>query len=344
MLHILPHLAHSDSVNSLTPVRVITIGETMAMVTSAYAEPLARAVELRPDAGGAESNVASHLAALGVRAAWVSALGDDVLGQRVRDIITDRGVDTRWVIFDVTARTGVYFKDPGNGVLYYRDGSAASRLGPHSIDAIRLEAADVVHISGITPALSPSCAALTDTAIGRVTASQALMSFDVNYRPALWPDGTAANTLRALARRADIVFTGLDEAHDLWGCERAQDVRAVLPEPTRLIVKDGGIDAVEFDHSTGDDTCTSTPAIATQVVEAVGAGDAFAAGYLAALLHDAAPAARLRCGHERARLVLSSTSDFTPEPALPGATTAPSQPGTRPLSPQTNRPTERATR
>lgn len=301
------------------PPRLITLGETMTMVTPARAESLATAEDIRLHPGGAESNVACHAAELGVPSAWVSALGDDVLGHRVCRSIAGHGVDVRWVVFDADAPTGVYFKEPGRGVLYYRAGSAASRMGPDTVADVPLEAADVVHVSGITPALSASCAALLETVFARVAASGATLSFDVNHRPALWAEGAAAPALRALADRADLVFVGLDEARALWGCATPADVRALLPGPGRLVVKDGDVGATEL----GPEGSVFEAAIPTEVVEPVGAGDAFAAGYLAALIRGAGPRERLRAGHGRARLVLLSTSDFV--------SVGPSTPRTEPV-------------
>jgi len=289
---------------------MITLGETMALVTPAHAEPLRVAREVRLLIGGAESNVAMHAAQLGVPTAWVSALGDDALGARVRDEVAGRGVDTRWVTMDPNAPTGVYFKDPGHGVLYYRRGSAAARMSPASVAGVPLEHAEVVHLSGITPALSASCAALIDTVIDRVALGPGVLAFDVNHRAALWAPGAAASALLPLARRADLVFVGLDEAECLWHTATADDVRALLPEPTTLVVKDGDVGATEYRRAAGADHRTFVPAVPTDVVEAVGAGDAFAAGYLTALLQGAEAAARLQGGHQRALLVLQSTSDF----------------------------------
>ena len=289
---------------------MITLGETMALITPAHAEPLRAAREVRLLTGGAESNVAMHAAQLGVPTAWVSAVGDDALGARVRDEVAGRGVDTRWVTMDPNAPTGVYFKDPGHGVLYYRRGSAAARMSPASVAGVPLEHAEVVHLSGITPALSASCAALIDTVIDRVALGPGVLAFDVNHRAALWAPGAAASALLPLARRADLVFVGLDEAECLWHTATADDVRALLPEPTTLVVKDGDVGATEYRRAAGADHRTFAPAIPTEVVEAVGAGDAFAAGYLAALLQGADAAARLQGGHQRAHLVLQSTSDF----------------------------------
>ena len=160
---------------------------------------------------------------------------------------------------------------------------------------VPLEDAEVVHLSGITPALSASCAALIDTVIDRVAAGPGTLAFDVNHRAALWAPGAAASALLPLARRADLVFVGLDEAECLWHTATADDVRALLPEPTTLVVKDGDVGATEFRRAARRRRPhVRAPAIRIEVVEAVGAGDAFAAGYLAALLQGADAAARLQ--------------------------------------------------
>ncbi|KRE26335.1 carbohydrate kinase [Agromyces sp. Soil535] len=283
----------------------------MALVAPALAEPLETAADFHLDPGGAEANVASHLTALGRRAAWAGAVGDDALGRRIVRQLADRGVDTRWVTADADAPTGVYFKDPGRGVRYYRQGSAASRLGPSFVAGLPLGGVRLLHLSGITPALSPSCDALVDALLDAAAAAGVPVSFDVNHRPALWTStDAAARRLRALAGRVDLVFVGLDEAAGLWGAETADDVRALLPGPPIVVVKDGGVGATGFDA----DRAVHEPALAAEVVEAVGAGDAFAAGYLAEWLGGAPPAERLRAGHERAVLVLGDTADF---PRLP---------------------------
>lgn len=304
----------SNSAAAETPAAIpalIALGETMALVTPRDATRLSDADEVRLTIGGAESNVAAHVAALGQRTAWVSALGDDALGHRVHRTVTAQGVDTRWVSFDPDAPTGVYFKDPGHGVLYYRAGSAASRMSAVSIAEVPLEDAEIVHISGITPALSASCAALIDAVVDRVTAAdRGSLSFDANHRAALWEASVAAPVLLDLANRSDIVFVGLDEAHTLWGCRTPDDVRALVPAAAHLVVKDGDVGATEF----SDAGTVFVPAIPTEVVEAVGAGDAFAAGWLAAKLADDASEERLQAGHRRAHLVLQSTEDVPDSP------------------------------
>lgn len=292
--------------------RVLCLGETMSLVTPAAAEPLETARQFRVESAGAESNVAFHLAALGREVTWLGRLGDDALGRRVATDLRRGGIDIGPIEFDPGAPTGLYVKDPGAGVLYYRAGSAASRMTPALLDRVDFGELALLHLSGITSALSDSCAATVDAAISRARAAGVTVTFDVNHRPALWPTGAAAAVILALAARADIVFVGLDEAQTLWGSDvlilDAVGVRRLLPAPGRLVVKDGAVGATEFDGTFGEDP-VFVAALSVDVVEPVGAGDAFAAGYIAAWINGLPPADRLRAGHDRAALVLTSTSD-----------------------------------
>lgn len=303
----LPAGAAASATAQTTP-RIITVGETMAMVAPRLPEPLETAQDFLLDSGGAESNVAAHCVHRGIPAAWVSAVGDDALGRRVVAMIRRRGVDTRWVRVDPSRPTGVYFKDPGAGVLYYRRGSAASAMSEADLADVPIASADIVHASGINLALSDSCSAMMAALLRIARESGVAVSFDVNFRPALWPVAEAGPACLAFAQRADTVFVGLDEARVLWGCETAAEVREVLTEP-RLVVKDADRGATEFD---GGDS-VFVPALAVDVVEPVGAGDAFAGGYLAALVAGRDARDRLAAGHRQAALVLRSATDFLPE-------------------------------
>lgn len=296
----------------INPPRVLCIGETMGVVTSADATPLADADLFTLSAGGAESNVAQHLAALGVATAWASALGADTLGDRILEALGDSGVDTRWVRRDPSAPTGLYLKDPGGGVYYYRSGSAASRLGPADAVGWPIAAAEWIHLSGITPALGENSHALISRLIDLARSVGTLVSFDINHRPGLWPAARAAHVLRPLADRADLVLVGLDEAHRLWGTRSAAEVADVMPTPKLLVVKDGAREAVELDRTQAIPTITRVPAHKVDVVEEVGAGDAFAAGYLAGVLGDKPAERRLALGHALAAWTLGSAADHRP--------------------------------
>ncbi|MFF1922786.1 sugar kinase [Streptomyces sp. NPDC058221] len=295
---------------------VTCIGETMAALVPEPAAPLEGADHLGVRIAGAESNVAVYLADHGVSARWVSALGDDPFGRRIRGEVAAAGVDISGVRTDPHRPTGLLVKDPGTDstrVHYYRRGSAASALAPDLLDDDAVRSAGLIHLSGITPALSPSCRDLVAALLEPPEAERPCpVSFDVNHRPALWPDGTAPAVLLAFARRADITFVGLDEAQALWG-EQLRDaahVRELLPEPRILVVKDGGRAATAFDGPRAH----TVPAPRVEVVEPVGAGDAFAAGFLAGLLRGEDTVRALRLGHLTAGAALRVTGDHGPLP------------------------------
>jgi 2-dehydro-3-deoxygluconokinase len=297
---------------------IVCVGETMAMVAPSPPVPLATATSLVLSHGGAESNVAAWLAGLGCAAHWCGRVGADPLGQRILRDLGSAGAGTRTAAVDEGAPTAVYFKDPGpeaTTVWYYRSGSAGSRLDRTDVERALALRPRLLHLSGVTPALSGSCAQAVEHALRRARELGITVSFDVNYRPALWPDaGAAAVRLRALAGQADIVFVGLDEAATLWGATTDAGARRLLPEPPALIVKDGSRQASEFLR----DQLTRVPALAVEVAEPVGAGDAFAA-WLRGWLRGRPPVQCLRLGHLIAARALSSATDLAPLASQGGA-------------------------
>lgn len=291
------------------PADLLTIGETMALISSDPARELVEGASLTLSSGGAESNVAVGAAALGIRSSWLSRIGDDPLGELVVESIARRGVDTAHVRVDAARPTGLMLKQPaaeGSRVFYYRAGSAASFLSPADLEDV--DSPRIVHVSGITPALSDSARQLVEAVLAGALAPAAT-SFDVNYRPRLWPSrDAAASALLALARSAHIVMVGRDEAEILWGTATAEEVRSLLPDVAHVVVKDGAVEAVEF----AQDSVVRVDTPPVGVVEPVGAGDAFAAGWLVGLLHDAPASERLASGHAVAAAVLRSPFDTIP--------------------------------
>jgi 2-dehydro-3-deoxygluconokinase len=255
--------------------------------------------------GGAEFNVAVHLARLGKTVRFISAVGDDVLGHRIRARLMREGVDTSALQQHSDRRTGAYVKDwtpTGRNVVYLREGSAASQLAAVWPEALH----DVthVHLSGITPSLSEGCARLIDNVVSRPRGYT--VSFDVNYRQQLWKRREAAPHLARLAEAADLVLVGRDEAEQLWGTRTADDVRAVLAQPPELVVKDDEREAVTW--SAGSRVAIAPPRV--DIVEPVGAGDAFAAGYIYARVSGYPPIVALAAGHRLASAALQAADDL----------------------------------
>ncbi|WP_327172290.1 sugar kinase [Streptomyces sp. NBC_01336] len=305
-----------------TATDVVCLGESMVTFLPSRPGRLADVPSFGRGIGGAESNVACALAAAGHRAAWVSRVGADGFGDHLVDAISAYGVDTSAVRRDPGRPTGIYFRtatDRGTDVhevAYYRAGSAASAMSPANVPHEVLLTGRVLHLSGITAALSADCLAL----LHELTAprpGRPLVSFDVNHRPGLWRDADASpGVLLDLARRADLVFVGEDEAEEAWGVKGAAAIREALPEPAVLVVKRGAEGATVYSAGPDPaDTVTDVPALRVDVVAPVGAGDAFAAGFLSATLRGLPVRDRARHGHLMAAAVLTVPGDLTDPPA-----------------------------
>ncbi|MEU8140027.1 sugar kinase [Streptodolium elevatio] len=281
------------------PPEVLTLGETMVLLCAPGIGPLRHARSLDVAIGGAESNVAVGLTRLGVRTAWIGRVGDDEFGRLVRGTLAGEGVDVSYAVVDPAAPTGLMVKarrtSAATEVNYYRAGSAGSRLSPDDLPAGLADKVRLLHLTGITPALSESAYDTVEAALvsrgGAVT-----VSLDLNYRQALWPPAVAAPVLRGLVERCDVLFATEAEARLVLGDPRGPGASPLelgyalaALGPSQVVVKRGARGAV----AVVDGVAYDAPVHQVDAVDPVGAGDAFAAGYLAELLAGADVLARL---------------------------------------------------
>ncbi|BDI22594.1 sugar kinase [Herbiconiux sp. L3-i23] len=280
---------------------VYTLGESMARISSTITGPLRHAHALGLGVAGAESNVAIGLARLGVDSRWLGRVGDDEFGRLITSVLRGEGVTADAIVDDV-ANTGLLFKErrtvEHSKVLYYRRASAGSRLTPEDVDRAAIEAASVLHVTGITLALSDTARAAVDHAIDIAREVGTTVSFDVNYRKTLWKDGEAGEVLRGVAARADILFAGVAEARllvDSADDDRLVDALAELGA-AEVVVKRGAAGATAII----DGARYEAPVFRVTEIDPVGAGDAFTAGYLAEFVTGGSPEQRLttaaQCG------------------------------------------------
>ncbi|HLK60696.1 MAG TPA: sugar kinase [Chthonomonadaceae bacterium] len=273
---------------------VVTFGETMLRLSAPGFSRLEEAVSLDVRIGGSESNTAVALERLGLRAAWWSKLPANPLGRRIENEIRRWGVDTSGVIWDETpgTRAGLYFLDFGvspraTDVYYDRAASAASRLTALEVDATRITHARLLHLTGITPALSPYCAKAVTRAMALAKEAGMRVSFDVNYRSKLWTPAEARQGLEPLLGQVDLLLCPQSDAALLFEIHgNGPDVARELRERYGVqvaVVTCGGEGAVACDDA-GD--WAATPYALGQVVDRVGAGDAFNAGILMGYLQD----------------------------------------------------------
>ncbi|SNY57588.1 sugar kinase [Paractinoplanes atraurantiacus] len=269
---------------------LFTFGETMGLVAADGIGPLTYAKGFSFGIGGAESNVAVGVARLGGEATWLGRVGPDATGALIAERLTAAGVRTLAITDE--SFTGLMVRHKRSAqfaqVDYHRAGSAGSRLSPADVPPAELTSAGVVHVTGITPALGETARAAVFQSIETANAAGVPVSVDVNYRSKLWNRFDAAPVLRDLVSRADVVFASPEEAALFVDADDLLGALAKLG-PSEVIVKDGARGC----RAQIDGERHELPVLPVTVVDPVGAGDAFVAGYLADRLTGATPAARL---------------------------------------------------
>jgi 2-dehydro-3-deoxygluconokinase len=266
---------------------VVTFGETMVLLVAEPGLPLDDATAYRRSIAGSESNVALALARQGHRAGWFGRVGDDPFGGIVLRTVRGEGVDTSRVRTDPDAPTGLLVRDSHSErpieVLYFRRGSAGSRLSPADVDPGYVGSARILHFSGITPVLSDSAHEASLAALDAARAAGTTVTFDPNIRRRLCPPDRVGEVLRPFAG-ADVILAGADEAELLSGAaEPVQAAGWFLDQGARIVVikhSANGCWATDGTHTWKQDP------VRVRSVDPVGAGDAFAAGFLSAMLTD----------------------------------------------------------
>jgi 2-dehydro-3-deoxygluconokinase len=265
---------------------LVALGEVLLRLAIPSPARFETARQLDLQVGGAEANVAAACARLGLSSAWISALPANPWGERIRHELTGHGVDCGYVRMTEGARAGVYFLEYGVAprpvrVLYDRRDSAFARLTPAQVDWEPVRRARVVHLTGITPALGQSPRSL----IERALAEASTVSFDINYRATLWSSVDARAFLEPVLARVRYLFIGQAEAQTLFGFtgspEQTLDGLARLAPKATISLQRGEEGSTVLD---GGRLFRPSRRLTVQMVDPIGAGDAYAAGFLWAVL------------------------------------------------------------
>lgn len=293
---------------------VSTVGETMLRISVSDGIPLETAETASLHPAGAESNVATALSYLGRRTAWASRLPDNPVGRAVAGPLRRAGVDLSHVTWCDGGRVGTFFVElvPPPApvrVTYDRAGSCATQMRPDSIDWSRLLRTRLLHLTGITPALSADCLATTREAVRRAREAGVPVSFDVNYRAKLWSPQQAREALLPLVQRVEILFIGESDAAEVFGIkgspeEQLQSLRTATGAK-QVVLTVGNEGVVAWDGK----AVVRQPAVPTVVIDRLGAGDALAAGVIHGWL-DGDFALGLRAGTALAALALRRRGDI----------------------------------
>ncbi|MGZ0712822.1 sugar kinase (plasmid) [Coraliomargarita sp. W4R53] len=282
---------------------VVVLGESLGLLVSDQQGRLALGAGLRLTFGGAESNVAIGVQRLGGAASWIGRVGADAVGDLIVRELRAEGVSVH-PTRDTEVPTALMLKErphPGvSRITYYRQTMAGSRLSPADVEPSAVASAKVLYITGISAALGAAPLAAAHAAIDHAKAGGTLVAFDVNHRGTLVDDLDAIRVAyRGLAERADVIFAGDDEAELLTGeTDPQSQLDAILHLGAKhAIVKLGENGALE---KTVDGVVTERDAVRVTVVDTVGAGDAFAAGWLTEWINGSDAGARLdlavQCG------------------------------------------------
>jgi 2-dehydro-3-deoxygluconokinase len=296
---------------------IVSIGETMIRLSPPSFERLARTHSLDIQIGGAESNLAVNLARLGLRTSWISRLPDNGLGHRVTAELNAYGVDTSGVRFAADERVGTYFIELGvpprpNRVIYDRANSAASRMSAADVDFDLVGSARWLHITGITAAISASCRQLTADVLRFARDHGLTTSFDVNYRALLWSPQAAGAALTPMLDLCDYVFVAHRDAVALFGApEDPKEAAQILRERhgcQALVLTVGESGAIA---ATASGVIEVTQQFKVpQMVDRIGAGDAFDAGFIAARLWGQPVEDALNYGNALSALKLTIPGDL----------------------------------
>ena len=267
---------------------VITMGETMMAFEAQDFGPLRENTLYKKWMGGAEDNFIIGLARLGFCCGWFSRLGQDEFGKEILRTIRGEGVDVSKVILDPEAQTGVFFVE-GHAegeprCYYYRRLSAASRLSPRDVDPEYIKSAKVIYATGITPAISDSARKAMEKLFEVSRNNDQVMVFDPNLRLKLWEIERAREILIPMMQKSSFVLPGEDELRLLMDC---RDLDAAIQkaqgmEIRKLVIKRGAAGATLA--ISGSQPMDVPGFILKNPISSMGAGDCFAAGFVAGLL------------------------------------------------------------
>ncbi len=302
---------------------VLTLGEAMASFRGSGTVGFGR--PLTPDLAGAEANVAIGLSRLGHSVEWLGRVGADAFGTEVLRTLRAEGVTVAHAVVDGDAPTGLMFLEQRTAdltqVQYLRAGSAGSRLRPDDLWPGAIEGVSVLHVTGITPALSRSAAATVARAVELAAAAGVLVCLDVNHRSRLWTRDDASVALRPLLPHVTLLVAGEDELDLVAEGGEDRAVEELLASGVQQVALKRGPAGASLHTPQGRVDAAAVPVTA---IDPVGAGDAFCAGLLSGVLDGLDPAGLLERAVLMGAWAVSTAGDWQGLPSraeLPGIAT-----------------------
>jgi 2-dehydro-3-deoxygluconokinase len=276
-------------------VDVVTFGEAMVRLSPPHFQRLEQTQSLDLSVGGAELNVAVGVSRFGMKSAWVSKLPKNPLGYLIRNRAQEFGVDCSQVVWSGQGRAGLYFLELGaspraSSVLYDRVGSAISMIKPGEVDWTKVfTGSNHFHMSGITPSLSASASEVTAEALKAAKKAGCTVSYDLNYRKKLWTPAEAKRIQEPLMADVDVLITTEEDTNVVFGIKE-KDYEAAAEKLARTFKFKIVAITLREDVSVWKNRWTAIAyhdgkvfkdrKYEVEIVDRVGAGDSFTAGFL----------------------------------------------------------------
>jgi len=303
-------------------MKILGLGEVMIQLNPVNKGPLRHSILFERHVAGSEANVIVGMSRLGFSCGFLTVVGDDEFGKSVISTLRSEGVDTNYVKIRENYPTAVYFVQRGfpvpgkTTVFYYRKGSAFSTLSPDDVEEEIFQDVVLFHMSGITPALSNSCKEAALKAFEIAKENGVKISFDTNIRKKLLPTPEKAlDCLKEFIDKADYLITGLGDLNYIFPnmkMERQLEKLANMASCHEfIVVKMGKEGACVFKR--GEIVCSS--GFPVEVVDELGAGDAFDAAFLASILLKRDIRESLKLANAAGALVVGAVGDIEPLPS-----------------------------
>ncbi|MBI3937608.1 MAG: sugar kinase [Betaproteobacteria bacterium] len=277
----------ADTGKSAIVPEVVTVGETCVVFEGTRPGLLRYVTSYERHAGGAETNVAVGVLRLGHSAGWISRVGEDEFGHYLVSFFRGEGIDVSQVKIDREHPTGLFVRQRsgvgGGQNFYYRKHSAASFLSVEDIDEGYISQARVLHVTGITPSLSPSCREAVIYAMKLARKHGVKVSLDPNIRLKMWNEDDARETINEMLKYTDFLFPGIEECNLLFGSAELGHVsRKVETLGVQLVAIKLGANGAVAKKNTEE---VAVEGHKVPVMDTFAAGDAFTAGFLAGYLN-----------------------------------------------------------
>jgi 2-dehydro-3-deoxygluconokinase len=304
---------------------VVTFGEAMVRLSPPHFQRLEQTRSLDLNVGGAELNVAVGVTRFGMKSAWVSKLPRNSLGYLIRDHAQEFGVDCSHLVWSDTGRAGLYFLEFGaspraSSVLYDRGGTAISMVEPNEVDwAAIFGQAKHFHVSGITPALSPSASKVTAEALKAAKEANCTVSYDLNYRKKLWTPEDARRIQEPMMANVDILITTEEDTNVVFGIKE-KNYETVAEKLAQIFTFKTVAITLRTDLSVWRNNWTAIAyhdgkiirdkTYEVEIVDRVGGGDSFTSGFLSGWLKEGDAEKGVQYGNAFAALKHTFPGDF----------------------------------